>query len=83
MDFEPPKRYVVSTEDANDLRRRFSHHEPKTPDQSDRYTMLRTLFRDLAFALLELTPHSREQALMLTKLEEAAFWGAASIARNE
>jgi len=45
--------------------------------------MLRTLFRDLAFALLELTPHSREQALMLTKLEEAAFWGAASIARNE
>lgn len=67
---------------AGDIRRRFTYHAPKA-DQPQRYVVLRDAAHDLARLIVTETPPSREQALALTKLEEAIFWANASIARNE
>ncbi len=60
----------------------YTYHAPHS-DQTQRYEILRTMAKDLARKILMSTPPSREQALALTKLEEAIFWANASIARNE
>lgn len=61
----------------------FTYHPPKTKFTSDTYARFRTQFRMLAHDIVDMTPEGREQALALTKLEEAVFWVNASIARNE
>ncbi len=75
-------RYLDNVEMESDLRRRFRHHPPKD-DQAERYEMIRGQALVFAKDLVLLTPRSREQALALTKLEEAVMWANASIARNE
>jgi hypothetical protein len=60
----------------------FSYHKP-TGDQQERYTALRSKAKELAYLIEELTPHSREKSLAMTKLEESVMWANASIARNE
>lgn len=42
---------------------------------------IRELAKELAFVVNERLPHSREQSLALTKVEEALFWAQAAIAR--
>lgn len=69
----------VSTEE---LDKRFTYHAPKG-DQPERYVSLRARARDLAGAIVNATPDSREQALALTHLETAIFWANAAIARRE
>lgn len=60
----------------------YTYHAPKG-DQSERYESIRAKARELAELIEECYPDSREKSLANTKLEEAAMWANASIARNE
>jgi hypothetical protein len=77
-----PRPYPMSDEGMAKLNRNFTYHRPK-PEQVDRYERLRSLFKELAIAVSEMTPPGREQALALTKLEESSMWSNAAIARGE
>ena len=68
--------------DDNELKNRFTYHAPK-PGQPEKYQDIRSLGYDLASLILETCPESREQALALTKIEEAVMWANAAIARRE
>lgn len=65
-----------------DFENTYTYHEPKG-DQVERYKMIRAKARELAELIDILCPPSRERSLAQTKLEEAAMWANASIARNE
>jgi len=71
----------MSPSDA-DLRNRFTYHAPKD-GQVEKYSLLRVNGLNLARLIVSEVPESREQALAMTKLEEAIFWANAGIARNE
>jgi len=75
-------QYPLTSVQKEDLRTRFTYHPPKG-DQRVRYENLRKRVALLARRILEETPVCREQALALTKLEEASFWMNAAIARHE
>ena len=60
----------------------YTYHTPKG-DQSERYESIRAKARELAELIEACCPDSREKSLANTKLEEAAMWANASIARNE
>ncbi|MDQ3806359.1 MAG: hypothetical protein M3416_21330 [Acidobacteriota bacterium] len=64
------------------LENTFTYHPPKG-DQQGRYEALRQLLLHVALTVCQSTPPGREQALALTKLEEAGFWMNAAIARGE
>lgn len=64
-----------------DLRKRFAHHPP-TKAAVAMHESVRRQFRRMTEELTLLVPPSREQALMLTKLEEAMMWANAGIARE-
>lgn len=74
--------YPISPEQESELNKRFTYHAPKD-DQIPRYGELRSQGRQLATHIIAKTPPGREQALALTKLEEAIFWANAAIARGE
>ena len=59
----------------------FVYHAPKT-GQAEIYQQIRDKAKELAYLIDEMVPASREQALALTKIEEAVFWANAGIARN-
>lgn len=65
-----------------ELTRRFTYHSPKD-GQPERYVKIREAAHSVATTIVELTPPGREQALALTKLEEAVMWANAAIARGE
>lgn len=75
------KTYSVSEKNVNEIEKRFTYHAPQ-PNQLPRYEALRTEARILALMILRYTPPSREQALALTKLEEAVMHANSSIARE-
>ena len=75
-------RYMPTPEMVKRLDNEYTYHSPKN-DQPERYVYLRTKARELATAIVNLTPPSREQSVALTKLEEAIFAANAAIARNE
>lgn len=60
----------------------FTYHAPKE-DQPERYERIREAGKVFALLIHDLTPHSREQSLALTNLEQVVFWANAAIARNE
>lgn len=64
------------------IERSFTYHPP-VGDQPERYVAIREASKQLAHALVRLTPESREQELALTRLEEAVMFANAAIARNE
>lgn len=70
----------VSFEEVKD---RF-HCHPVEDDtvRADRQSVVRSVLLDTAYELLQVIPPGRELALVLTKLEEAMFWGQAGIARD-
>jgi hypothetical protein len=78
-----PSRYPITDDAAARIDRAFTYHPPKGDEQVDRYTRLRSLYRELAKAVVEMTPPGREQALAMTALEESSMWGNAAIARGE
>jgi len=76
------KTYDVPPAMRRRLDNDFVYHTPKE-DQIPRYQALRDQARELAINIVELTPPSREQALALTKLEEAIMHANSAIARGE
>lgn len=74
--------YTLSDRVSGQIAKSFTYHAPKE-DQPERYVQLRDAAKSFAVLIGTLTPESREQSLALTKLEEAAFFANAAIARNE
>lgn len=64
------------------IERDFKYHAPNQ-DQIDRMVKLREQAKELALAIVALTPGSREQSLALTNVEQAVMYANAAIARNE
>lgn len=64
-----------------DLARRFDLHRPRSEADGDKLDELRALHKRLAALVVETTPPNREQALALTKLEEALYFAIAAIVR--
>jgi hypothetical protein len=65
------------------LEHRFAHHPPTSQEVIDKHTRVRTILLNAADDLVQVTgPPTPEQTLMVRKLEEAMFWGNATIARN-
>lgn len=67
--------------DDAEIIRRFTYHAPGD-EQRTKYERLRTEAAAFAFLIRELVPESREQALALTKLEEAVMHANSGIARR-
>lgn len=61
---------------------RFRYHPPKD-DQATRYRILREEAFLLARKYEQFCPPSRERDIAIERLEEAAMWANAAIARNE
>ena len=64
-----------------ELENRFSYHAP-TPEQPAKYEAVRSMAKQFAYFLLEVTPSSREQSTALTKPDEVVFFANAAIARR-
>lgn len=79
-DYRPT--YQLTDQDKDRILNNFTYHSPKD-NQPERYKMLREVARDLAIAICENVPESRERSVALTNLEQAIFWANAGIARNE
>ncbi len=75
-------KYTPTEAQLRQVANNFSYHTPKD-EQPARYGALRGTAKAFALHIIENTPPSREQALALTKLEEAVMWANAAIARNE
>jgi len=75
------REYPVGEELRAELRNRFTYHALH-PDQIPRYGEIRELAHGLAVLIAFCTPPSREQALALTKLEEAVMHANSAIARE-
>lgn len=68
---------------SDELAVRFHHHPPRDDETADRHSQVRGVLFNAAEELVALTgPSTREQALVITKLEEAMFWANAAIARE-
>lgn len=78
-----PNRYPLTDEMAARVDRVFTYHPPRGDDQVDRHGRLRSLYRELALAVVQMTPPGREQAVALTELETSVMWANAAIARGE
>ncbi len=65
-----------------DMQNRFAYHAPNDL-QKRLHEQIRDLHKDLAIRVLQDLPPCREQALAITKLEEAMMWANAGIARNK
>lgn len=70
-------------EAARALHHRFAYHPPVTDQTKHQHETVRAKCEDLAQHFLATLPPGREQALVLTHIEEAMFWANASIARNQ
>ena len=64
------------------IRNDFAYHVPPDASSAREHDMVREKCRDLALALEHLVPGGREQAIMLTKLEEVMHWANAGIAKQ-
>ena len=66
---------------AAEIKKNFTHHVPDE-DKIKIFQTVREQGRALAELILKEAPQGREQALALTKVEEAVMWANAAIARN-
>lgn len=64
-----------------DIERRFTYHRPEG-QKITAHDDVRIIFKRIAQDLNEMVPDGREKALLYTKLEEAANWAHAAIARE-
>lgn len=69
------------TVDRKDLENRIKYHRPDS-DGVNRIAQMRTYALNWASDVVALVPEGREQALAITKIEEALFWANAGIARD-
>lgn len=65
-----------------DLNNIYTYHEPSKA-QDLKYQAIRAYAKQLAAAIEDMCPDSREKALAHTNLEQATMWANAAIARNE
>lgn len=72
---------VIPEKLALEIECRFTYHPPK-PEQLTKYLELREKAKEFAKLVAELVPESREQALALTKIEEAVMHANSGIARR-
>ena len=77
----PSRFYPLTEKMAREIENRFTYHRPQA-DQLPRYQEIREQAKFLALAVVRCTPPSREQALALTKLEEAVMHANSGIARE-
>lgn len=75
-------QYRISQKQMDRINQDFTYHAPHG-NQPERYEALREMHKQLALQICALSPHSREQSLALTHLEQACFYANAAIARNE
>ncbi len=61
---------------------RFKHHPPANDSVANKHQIVRRIAQDTAERIMELVPPGREQALSITKIEEAMMWANAGIARH-
>ncbi|MEV6074363.1 hypothetical protein AB0L80_04490 [Streptomyces sp. NPDC052069] len=66
-----------------DIEHRFAFHPATTDEKRDAHGSIRQACRRLADQINEQVPAGREQALAVTKVEEAMFWANAALARQE
>ena len=66
---------------ADDIRNRFQR-KAMTSKEINSYNIIADHLEDLAIYISQNLKDSRETSMVLTKLEEAAFWTNASLSRN-
>ncbi|AVH58392.1 MULTISPECIES: Acb2/Tad1 domain-containing protein [Streptomyces] len=66
-----------------DIEHRFAFHAATTDEKRDAHTSVRQACRRLADHINETCPDGREKSLAITAIEEAMFWGNASLARQQ
>lgn len=66
----------------NDIDNRFSFHPATTAEKQADHGSVRSVLWGAANYLNDLLPEGREKSLAITHLEEAMFWGNASLARD-
>jgi hypothetical protein len=64
-----------------DLRRRFSYHQPTSEERAATHDEIRGILMSAALDIDSLLPDGREKSTAVTKLEEAMFWANAGVAR--
>lgn len=64
-----------------DIERNFTYHTP-TPEQLEKYALIRKRCGELGEMLQDICPDSRERSVAMTNLEQVAMWANASIARE-
>lgn len=69
-------------EQCTDLERRFGYHKPPASADGAALAEMRAELCAMAKHVVRSTPRGREQALAITKLEEAMFWANAAVART-
>jgi hypothetical protein len=67
----------------DDLAHRFNFHPATTDEKRDAHATVRAACHGLAELVDQLCPAGREQALAVTKIEEAMFWANAALARQQ
>lgn len=67
---------------SKDLDNRFDFHPATTEEKKNEHSSIRMAAKALAEKVEAEVPPGREQALAITKIEEAMFWANAAIARN-
>jgi len=73
----------IAPEQLEDLNVRFNYHPPSSDRVATTHEFIRQKCHDLANTILLDVPAGREQALALTKIEEAMMWANAGIARHQ
>lgn len=67
----------------NEICNRFNYHRPTTDDVVKAHEVVRESLKTVTTELLPYVPEGREQAMFITKMEEAMYWANAAIARNQ
>ena len=60
----------------------FTYHAP-TPEKKDKFPILRSAARELAYIINDIVPDGREKSLAITKLQETVMWANTGIALSE
>ena len=65
-----------------EIQKRFAYHRA-TRETAIVHNEIRQSFTEFAYKINELTPDSREQALVMTALQEAMMWANAAVAMRD
>lgn len=80
--FEKKDTNQVNVNQNDNLSNRFRYHKPGSDTVANAHSSIRLTLENAAKLVVTICPAGREQALALTKLEEAMMWANAAITRN-